>query len=271
MLLVAIAAALGGCGTSSSPTNNDAGPTNGDSGMTQGDAAVPSTFAEQVALGMTIYGANCASCHGAGGEGGTGPRLVGLDMGALPLEPREGAARTTDFVTVADVATFAVSAMPPAAPGSLSAEEYWAVLAFDLSANGIDLDEKLTPELAETLTIPRGPSTFAEQVELGGTTYAANCASCHGAGGEGGTGPRLVGLDMGALPLEPREGSARTTQFVTVADVATFAVSAMPPTAPGSLSADEYWAIVAFDLSANGITLPEKLTPELAATLTIPR
>jgi hypothetical protein len=45
--------------------------------------------------------------------------------------------------------------MPPDAPGSLSTEEYLAILAFDLDANGIMLDQKLTLELAGTLTIPR--------------------------------------------------------------------------------------------------------------------
>ena len=30
-------------------------------------AAAPATFAEQVAAGQTLYGANCASCHGASG------------------------------------------------------------------------------------------------------------------------------------------------------------------------------------------------------------
>ncbi len=119
------------------------------------DASAP-TFEDQVALGMRTYVASCASCHGAAGEGtATGPRLVGLAEGALPLEPRPGAARTSRFVTVADVAAFAVAAMPPTAPGSLSAEEYWAVLAFDLHANGIDLDRPLTPALAAELTIPR--------------------------------------------------------------------------------------------------------------------
>lgn len=120
------------------------------------DAAAPETFAQQVALGGTVYGENCASCHGAAGEGTvTGPRLVGLAEGALPLEPRDGAVRTTEFVTVADVAGFAVANMPPTAPGSLAGEEYWAILAFALSANGITLDQKLTPELAATLVIPR--------------------------------------------------------------------------------------------------------------------
>ena len=45
----------------------------------------------------------------------------------------------------------------------------------------------------------------------------------------------------------------------------------MPADAPGSLTAGEYWAVLAFALSANGITLEEPLTPELAAELTIPR
>ena len=116
------------------------------------------------------------------------------------------------------------------------------------------------------------PQTFAEQVALGGQAYGKHCAGCHGAGGAGSKdAPAVVGLKSGALPLEPRAGSHRTGQFVNVADIATFVVAAMPPKTPGSLSAEEYWAILAFDLSANGITLEQKLTPELAATLTIPR
>lgn len=115
------------------------------------------------------------------------------------------------------------------------------------------------------------PTTIDEQTKLGSQVYASKCAGCHGATGGGGIGPRVVGLSEGALPLEPRAGSARTTQFVTVADVASFVVKTMPPDAPGSLSADEYWAILAFDLKANGVVLKEVLTPELAATLTISR
>lgn len=114
------------------------------------------TFAAQVALGGELYGQRCASCHGASGEGGErAPRVVGIAEGALPLAPRPGSHRTAEFHTVADVASFAVATMPPSAPGSLSADEYWAILAFDLHANGIDLDEPLTPELAQTLEIPR--------------------------------------------------------------------------------------------------------------------
>jgi len=46
--------------------------------------------------------------------------------------------------------------MPGDSPGSLSEDQYWSVLAFDLKANGIDLgDKKLDGALAVTLTIPR--------------------------------------------------------------------------------------------------------------------
>jgi cytochrome c len=115
------------------------------------------------------------------------------------------------------------------------------------------------------------PTTFAEQVDLGARRYGEACASCHGASGQGVDAPRLVGLADGALPIEPRAGSHRSSRFVTVADVASFAVASMPPSAPGSLPETDYWAILAFDLHANGIELHQPLDASLAATLTIPR
>jgi cytochrome c len=117
----------------------------------------PDTFARQAALGMDVYVEYCAKCHGDSGQGtDKAPRLVGLDEGALPLDPpAERKVRTEKFVTVADVANFAVANMPGDKPGSLSTKEYLAVLAFDLKANGITLDEPLTLDLAETLKIPR--------------------------------------------------------------------------------------------------------------------
>jgi cytochrome c len=120
-------------------------------------AAAPANFAEQVALGQKLFGAKCAGCHGNSGEGSKdAPAVVGLDKGALPLAPAATAKyRKSEFKTVADIAEFVVKTMPPKAPGSLSAEEYFAILAFDLKANGIELDKKLDGALAATLTIPR--------------------------------------------------------------------------------------------------------------------
>jgi len=73
------------------------------------------------------------------------------------LDPPSGAKhRKSQFVTVADVAEFVSTNMPGDAPGSLDAEDYFAVLAFDLKANGIDLGEqKLDAAVAASLTIPR--------------------------------------------------------------------------------------------------------------------
>jgi len=147
------------CGGSTPPPAGPEGESTPAPAAGAAEAAPPATFAEQVARGQELYGAKCAGCHGAAGEGkpGAGPPVVGLDKGALPLDPPAGAkGRTTQFKTVADIADFVVKAMPPNAPGSLSAEDYYSILAFDLKANGIDLgDKKLDGELAKTLEVPR--------------------------------------------------------------------------------------------------------------------
>jgi cytochrome c len=136
-------AALAGCADDGKDEQNDSAS----------EKAQP--FEAQAARGMQLYAEHCATCHGDNGEGQEGPRLVGLDQGALPEQPRAGSMRTNEFVTVADVAEFVVKAMPPTDPGSLSNDEYLAILAFDLKANGIALEQELDLELAKTLTIPR--------------------------------------------------------------------------------------------------------------------
>jgi cytochrome c len=117
----------------------------------------PAAFAEQVTQGQALYGEHCANCHGASGEGGKAPAVVGLSKGALPLEPPATAKyRKTEFKTVADIAAFVVKNMPADSPGTLTEDQYWSILAFDLKANGIDLgDKKLDGALASTLTVPR--------------------------------------------------------------------------------------------------------------------
>jgi mono/diheme cytochrome c family protein len=119
-------------------------------------AAKATTFKEQVAAGQSLFALHCAECHGGAGQGKDAPRLVGLKEGALPLDPPAGRKfRKQKFVTVADVADFATHNMPPRNPGSLSKDAYWAILAFDLHANGLDLPQKLTPDVAKATTIPR--------------------------------------------------------------------------------------------------------------------
>jgi S-disulfanyl-L-cysteine oxidoreductase SoxD len=118
----------------------------------------PLTFEGQASRGKELYAENCASCHGASGEGTKkAPRLVGLSQGALPLEPRPGQRlRKHEFKTALDVAEFASKNMPYGAPGSLPTQDYWDILAFALKANGLDLGAKrLDESTAENLVIPR--------------------------------------------------------------------------------------------------------------------
>ena len=104
------------------------------------------------------------------------------------------------------------------------------------------------------------PQTFASQVTAGQILYGEKCASCHGASGQGAKAPALVGLKEGALPLDPPPSAkARHSQFRHAGDVASFAVKNMPPGAAGSLKESEYWSILAFNLHANGVDMPNKL------------
>lgn len=115
--------------------------------------------------GSTLYSAQCAACHGARGESATSsaPRLMG--EGALPEMPRPrnvnadpaagdreslrlearsrpaGAPWRDPFRTAKDVHKFVSENMPPAEDKrkALSAEDYWAIVNFVLSAHGVEL------------------------------------------------------------------------------------------------------------------------------------
>jgi cytochrome c len=108
----------------------------------------------------------------------------------------------------------------------------------------------------------------ADQADDGGKLYAKHCARCHGDAGQGSKkAPPVVGKD--ALPLDPPKGAkVRTTQFHTAQDVAAFVATKMPANKPGSLQADEYYAILAFDLKANGVDVSgKKIDPTSAAQI----
>jgi mono/diheme cytochrome c family protein len=109
---------------------------------TPAPSAPPATAEDQVARGQKEYTEHCAKCHGAAGEGvaDKGPPVVGPS--ALPAEPRPGQKRKATVRTALDVAQFVKKAMPGDDPGSLSDDDYFAILAFDLKANGIDLGGK---------------------------------------------------------------------------------------------------------------------------------
>ncbi|HEY0134640.1 MAG TPA: cytochrome c [Nannocystis sp.] len=97
--------------------------------------------AEQKIAGATLFEKHCAKCHGALGKGKDDvPAVVG--EGAL-----------SRFNTAQEVFDFVSKEMPDDKPGSLKEGEYWAILAFDLKANGIDVEEALGPQNASSFVL----------------------------------------------------------------------------------------------------------------------
>ncbi|MCU1280934.1 MAG: hypothetical protein JWM53_4480 [bacterium] len=114
----------------------------------------------------------------------------------------------------------------------------------------------------------KSAATGADQAAEGGKLFAKHCAKCHGNAGQGSKkAPPVVGKD--ALPLDPPTGAkVRKEQFHTAQDVAQFVASKMPANKPGSLTVDQYYAILAFDLKANGVDVSnKKIDPTTAAEI----
>ena len=126
--------------------------------------------------------------------------------------------------------------------------------------------------------LPAGRGTPAQ----GADVYARQCAACHGANGEGGQAEALVGPEpSGMAPFGPQyeqwRGDRPDVPF-TVGNYWPYATTlfdyvrrAMPPTAPGTLSSDELYSVVAWMLAQNRIipdsavitegTLPKVMMP----------
>ena len=109
--------------------------------------------------------------------------------------------------------------------------------------------------------LPLGGGTAAD----GARVWGRACRSCHGPAGEGGIAAPLVGRDLAARP--PTVGNY-WPYATTLYD---YIYRAMPGNAPGTLTADEVYGLVAWILESNGIiddqavmnaaTLPEVVMP----------
>jgi cytochrome c len=107
-----------------------------------------------VAHGREVYDVQCASCHGAKGEGGLGDKLVG-GMGTLGTEkPVKTVGSYWPYATT--LFDYIRRAMPLNAPQSLSNGDVYAVAGYVLFLNG------LVPETAaidaKTLTAVKMPN-----------------------------------------------------------------------------------------------------------------
>ena len=104
--------------------------------------------------------------------------------------------------------------------------------------------------------LPPGSGTVAE----GASLYAVQCAACHGATGIEGPNDRLVGRnpeDDFAFARNPRLRKTIGSYWPYATTLYDYIYRAMPQTAPGSLTPDEVYSLVAYLLYRNDIVAEE--------------
>jgi cytochrome c len=97
----------------------------------------------------------------------------------------------------------------------------------------------------------RGLPAGSGDVAMGGKVFAAKCAACHGAKGEGLIGDQLIGGRGTLASANPKRTVGSYWPYATT--LFDYIRRAMPYNAPQSLSADEVYAVSAWILNQNGI------------------
>ncbi|WP_454825514.1 c-type cytochrome [Paraburkholderia xenovorans] len=97
----------------------------------------------------------------------------------------------------------------------------------------------------------RGLPAGSGDVATGAHIFAAKCAACHGAQGQGGLGDALVGGQGSLASTKPKRTVGSYWPYATT--LFDYIRRAMPYNAPESLTADEVYAVSAFLLNQNGI------------------
>lgn len=149
-----------------------------------------------------------------------------------------------------------------AVPGGPGAKARYGLgaAASDSAVAAMNVDIGMTGE-----DLPAGHGTVAE----GAALYAAQCASCHGAAGEGMPPfPRLLGRDTTAKPFQ----FANDTKLAhTIGNYWPYATTlfdyikrTMPFLTPGTLSNDQVYALSAYLLAAEHI-IADNATMDAAA------
>ena len=109
--------------------------------------AVPTFTQAQADDGAALYGDNCAKCHGPNlNDGEFGPPLKGARF------KKDWGGKGVDALF-----SYAVEKMPPGQTGVLRSDDYAALLAYILAANGAAPGDKPLPDDAKALadmTVP---------------------------------------------------------------------------------------------------------------------
>lgn len=127
-----------------------------------------------------------------------------------------------------------------------------AAIAADPANLGVPVGEADLAELdfvvmPDGAGLPEGGGTARDGADL----YARHCLACHGEGGENGINDRLVG-GMGSLTTDrPVKTVGSFWPYATT--LFDYIRRAMPYQEPGSLTADEVYALTAYILHLNDI------------------
>jgi S-disulfanyl-L-cysteine oxidoreductase SoxD len=139
------------------------------------------------------------------------------------------------------LAGFPVGAVPQGQPNAASAQDYGVgspATASEMRAWDITVGPKGG-------NLPPGQGTVAQ----GKVLYARQCASCHGADGQGGIGPRLAGGIGSLASAHPVKDVGSYWPFATT--LFDYIRRTMPFDRPESLSADQVYAASAYILYLN--------------------
>jgi cytochrome c len=106
-----------------------------------------------VAQGKQVFADNCAACHGDNGQGGIKDRLVGGQGTLATDKPIKTVGSFWPYATT--LFDYIRRAMPYPAPGSLSNDDTYAVVAYILSLNAIiPADGKVDRENLPNIKMP---------------------------------------------------------------------------------------------------------------------
>jgi ubiquinol-cytochrome c reductase cytochrome c subunit len=142
-------------------------------------SAQPSAPAGDAKHGQQLYVLNgCYECHNYQGQG-TGSRKPGQNPGPN-LAP--GPIPYSAFLT--QLRTPRLS-MPPYDAHLLSNQDVADIYAY--------LAAQAPPKDPHTIALLEAVNTGSGTASHGAVVYSANCAACHGASGQGGIGPSLLG------------------------------------------------------------------------------
>lgn len=165
-------------------------------------------YAAAVVTSTDIYAENCAVCHGADGQGiGDTPALNSEGIRTMPeSELIKVISRGRDNTLMA---AWAVEE-----GGILSASQISDMVVFIQQANweyvnarvaelGLTPPEVTEMEVSEEMLTSLTALEGGESLSLGLTTYAENCAACHGSNGAGTMiAPALDSADLRATPRD---------------------------------------------------------------------